>query len=122
MPTALCPHISILQTEDLRRGLEYEIANGETPPNAAERRCLLMSENSHQMKKIVFQCADIHKPVLSVSRCADLGYKCVLDKEGGELVDKVTGEVIPLRRRGNLHVMRAWVRPDKSASDFGSPR
>ena len=77
---------------------------------------------ANQIKKIVFQCADIHKPLLSVSRCADLGYKCVLDKEGEELVDKVTGEVIPLHRRGNLYVMRAWVRPDKSASDFGRPR
>ena len=73
-----------------------------------------MLENSHPTKKRVFQCADIHKPLLSVSRCADLGYKCVLDKEGGELMDKVTGEVIPLHRRGNLYVMRAWVCHDKS--------
>ena len=81
-----------------------------------------MSENSHQKKKIVLQRADIHKPLLSVSRCADLGYKCVLDEEGGERVDKVTGEVIPFHRRGNLYVMRAWVRQDQSASDFGRPR
>ena len=110
-----------MQTEDSRTGLEYEVANGETLPNVGERHCLLISENSHQTKKIVFQCADIHKPFLSVSRCADLGYKCVLDKRGEELVDKVTGEVVPLRR-GNLYVMRAWVRQDKSASEFGRSR
>ena len=121
MPTSLCPHISIISTEDSRRGLEYEVANGETIPNVGERHCILMTEDSLQPKKITFQCADIHKPLLSVSRCADLGYQCVLEKDGGQLVDKATGEVIPLHRRGNLYVMRAWVRQDKS-SDFGRPQ
>jgi hypothetical protein len=83
MPTRLCSHISIVQTEDSRRGMEYEVANGETIPNVGERRCLLMSEDSANPKRITFQCADIHKPLLSVSRCADLGYKCVLDDIGG---------------------------------------
>ena len=121
MPTRLCSHISIVQTEDSRRGMEYEVANGETIPNVGERRCLLMSEDSANPKRITFQCADIHKPLLSVSRCADLGYKCVLDDIGGELIDKVSGEIIPLHRRGNLYVMRAWIRQDES-SDFPRPR
>ena len=77
------------------------------------------------MKKITFQCADIHKPLLSVSRCADLGFDCVLESDDGKLLDKVTGEAIPLHRRGNLYVMRAWIRQDSStppASDFGRQR
>ena len=122
LPTAWCSHISILQSEDSRRGVEYEVANGETIPNLGERHCLLMSENSNIMKKIVFQTADIHKPLLSVSRCADLGYKCTLDVDGGELVDKVTGESIPIHRRGNLYVMRAWVRQDKTVAGFVRPQ
>ena len=121
MPAAMCGHISILQTEDSRRGVEYEVANGETIPNLGERHCLLMSENSNVMKKIVFQCADIHKPLLSVSRCADLGYQCILDDHGGMLKDKINGEEIPLHRRGNLYVMRAWVRQDKP-SGFSRPQ
>ena len=122
LPTNWCSHISILQSYDSRRGVEYEVANGETIPNLGERHCLLMSENSNVMKKIVFQTADIHKPLLSVSRCADLGYKCVLDNDGGELIDKMTGESIPIHRRGNLYVMRAWVRQDKSVEDFVRPQ
>ena len=125
MPTSWCTHISIQQTAESKAGMEYEVANGETIPNVGERRCLLMSEDSHIMKKITFQCADIHKPLLSVSRCADLGFDCVLEATGGRLVDKVTGEAIPLHRRGNLYTMRAWIRQDSStppASDFGRQR
>jgi hypothetical protein len=103
--------------------MEYEGANGETLPNVGERYCVLMTEDSQQEKKITFQCADIHKPLLSVSRCADLGYNCILGKHGGQLVDEVSGEVIPLHRRGNLYVMRAWIKQDKNAAlDFPRPR
>ena len=121
MPTSLCSHISIITTADSRRGMEYEVANGETIPNVGERHCLQMSEDSQQPKRITFQVADIHKPLLSVSRCADLGYKCVLDEKGGGLIDTTSGEIIPLHRRGNLYVMRAWIRQDKS-SDFTRPQ
>ena len=70
----------------------------------------MMTEDSQNAKLITFQCADIHKPLLSVSRCADLGYDCILGREGGHLMDTETKEMIPLHRRGNLYVMRAWVR------------
>jgi hypothetical protein len=122
MPTSWCSHISILQSEDSRRGVEYEVANGETIPNLGERHCCLMSEGSNVMKKIVFQTADIHKPLLSISRCADLGYRCTLDRHGGELVDNETGESIPVHRRGNLYIMRAWIKQDKTVEGFVRPQ
>ena len=114
MPREMCSGISVLQTPDSLRGMEYEVANGASLPNLGERRCLMMSEDSQITKKITFQCADVHKALLSVSRVADLGYACTLGKFGGQLEDTVTGEKIPLHRRGNLYVMRAWIRQDPS--------
>ena len=52
-------------------------------------------------KRIVFQIADVHKPLLSITACSDMGYDCYLGKEGVSLRDRVTGEVIPLERRGS---------------------
>ena len=121
MPMRLCGHISVMETEDSKRGMVYEVANGEEIPNLGERHCLLMTEDSQNPKAIVFQVADIHKPLLSVSRCADLGFQCVMGKHGGQLVDEESGEIIPLHRRGNLYVMRAWVRQNESAG-FPRPR
>ena len=91
MPTNMFQRISILQTEDSRRQRKYEVANGAYIVNKGERKCLLMFENSGIMKKITFQCADVHKPLLAISKVADLGYDCTLGKDGGELKDKVTG-------------------------------
>ena len=49
-------------------------------------------------KRITFQIADVHKPLLSISACSDMGYECYLGKNGGTLDDTVTGEIIPLQR------------------------
>ena len=92
------------------------MANGAHIKNLGERRCEMMTVGSGKSKAITFQVADVHTPLLSISGCADMGYDCYLGKSGGHLVDTETGERIPLERRDNLYVMRAWVRQDPGHS------
>jgi hypothetical protein len=73
----------------------------------------MMTIGSSVCKNIVFQVADVHKPLLSISGCADMGFDCYLGEKGGHLLDKHTGEKIPLERRENLYIMRAWIRQDQ---------
>ena len=68
-------------------------------------------------KRIVFQIADVHKPLLSITACSDMGYDCYLGKEGGSLRDRATGEVIPLERRGSLYTLKMWVRQAADADN-----
>ena len=117
MPISMCGHISVISTPESRAGLEYEVANGASIPNVGERHCLVMTEDAQSMKKLIFQCADVHKALLSVANVADMGFECLLGKEGGILRDVTSGEVIPLHRRGNLYHMRAWVKADET-QDF----
>ena len=93
-------------------GLMYEVADGKEIPNLGERRCLMMTENSMMAKRIAFQCADVHKALLSVGKLVDHGYECILGKDGGVLRDVDTGDTIPLHRRENLYVMKAWVKQE----------
>ena len=116
MPRKMCEGISILQNSLSRAGTKYEVANGAHIKNLGERRCEMMTVGSGKSKRITFQVADVHKPLLSISGCADMGYDCYLGKKGGHLVDTETGEMIPLERRENLYVMRAWVRQDPTVS------
>ena len=116
MPRALCPGISILQNRLSREGVEYEVANGAHIPNLGERRCEMMTVGSVVGKRITFQVADVHKPLLSVTDCADMGFDCYLGDKGGHLIDRQTEERIPLERRENLYVMRAWIRQDPTVS------
>ena len=68
------------------------------------------------VKRMTFQVADVHKPLLSVTDCADMGFDCYLGDKGGHLIDRQTEERIPLERRENLYVMRAWIRQDPDVS------
>jgi hypothetical protein len=96
-------------------GMEYEVASGESIPNLGERRCEMWTEGAAFPKAITMQVADIHKALLSLSRCADMGYESRFGASFGCLIDRQSGEVIPLQRRGNLYILKAWVR----AAPFG---
>jgi hypothetical protein len=50
-----------------------------------------------------------------------MGFRCILDRNGGYLEDKTSGERTPIRRKGNLYVMKMWVRQAK-ANASGFPR
>ena len=113
MPTNMCKEIPIVESERQRDKMEYEVANGETIPNEGERHCLLMTLGAKTPKRITFQVADVHKALLSITRVADAGYECHLGKKGGFLLDIFTGERVPIMRKGNLYVMKAWVREDQ---------
>ena len=67
---------------------------------------------------IDLQVADFHNPLLSLSRCADLGYKSCLGNTCGHVLDHETGEAIPLARKGNLYTLRVWVRAARTGHAF----
>ena len=123
MPPGLCMGIPIFENDLSRAGVEYEVANGESIPNLGERQCQVMTVGSMTPKKIVFQVAEVHKPLLSVAACSDMGFDCFLGQEGGTLKDRVTGECIPLERHGSLYSMKMWVRqsPEIPGQGFSGP-
>ena len=57
-----------------------------------------------------FQVADVHKPLLSLSKAADMGFTSHLEKDGGYIEDTQSGERIQIQRRGNLYMLQLWVR------------
>ena len=80
----------------------------------------MMTIGPRSCKRIAFQVADVHKPLLSISGCADMGFDCYLGDKCGYLLDKQLGEKIPLERRDNLYVMLAWIRQDPGVN-VGQP-
>ena len=110
MPKSCCSSIRIVPSPASIRGIDYEVANKQTIPNLGERHCLMWTENAEEVLGIVMQVADVHKPLLSLSRCADLGYQSILGKRAGCLECQTTGQIIPLERKGNLYVLKAWIK------------
>ena len=69
-----------------------------------------MTEGSQISKLMDFQVCDVHKPLLSAAKVCDMNYKCMLERNGGHLIDQESGDTIPLHRRGSLYVMYLWVK------------
>ena len=126
MPRLGFDGIPIVPSLQSLAGIEYEVANSETIPNLGERRCQMAIPGSTQLRSITFQVADVHKPLLSVAKCADLGYECRLGKNGGVLIELDTGEQIPLVREGNLYSMKVWIKAKptepSNGQGFSRPR
>ena len=98
MPMPLCSEIVLRESEQQRKGMEFEVADGASIRNEGERRCLMMTRNASEPRHITFQVADVHKALLSITRAADVGYECHLGQRGGCLLDFYTGEKMPIAR------------------------
>ena len=120
MPRDLLAHIRIVPSEQSRAKVEYEVASGHTVPNLGERHCEIFADGCKKSLLINFQVADVHRPLLSLSRAADMGFKSYLGKEGGWLEDTETGEWLPIKRKGDLYVMDMRIRA-APASCTGGP-
>ena len=73
MHTSICFHTLIMSAPDSKRGIEYEVASGESIANLGERHCQVMTVGSMAPKRIIVQIADVHKPLLSITACSDMG-------------------------------------------------
>ena len=96
MPANMCGKLAIVPRKSMNEGVEYEVASGATIPTLGGPRCRLMTLGCTIPKRIIFRVARVHKPLLSISCCADMGFDCYLGKVRGHLEDTVTGERIPL--------------------------
>ena len=117
IPKSLCAHIPIRPSLQSINLMEYEVADGSTIPNLGERRCMMWTEGGGDARPINLQVADVHKALLSLSRCADMGFESRFGRLAGALIDEESGEVIPLKRKGNLYVLKCWLK----AAPFGRP-
>ena len=69
-----CEKMKVYSSMQSERGLQYEVANAQTLPCLGERRLEVWTEGAESAKSMAIQVADVHKPLLSPSRCADMGF------------------------------------------------
>ena len=110
MARKLCGKIQVQPPSHSINGMEYEVADENTILNLGERRCLMWANGASKPRAINLQVADVHKALLSLSRCADMGFESRFGRVAGALIDEEMEEVIPLERKGNLYVLKCWLR------------
>ena len=93
-------------------------ANGSKLPNFGQMM-LSFQNSAGTAGRIMFQVANITKPLVSVSKLVDDGHQVVFDEKASYIIHKATGRKMLLKRERGVFVVDAYVEPRKSASkDF----
>ena len=94
-------------SESSKRGVVYEVANGERVPNLGEKRFRASTEEG-LVRDLRAQVADINRPLLSVSKLVATGHTIVFGP-GGSYIHDPNGDHIWMNEAGGMYTLRLWV-------------
>ena len=116
LPDQLLLSIPTTESSASRRGVEYEVANGQRVPNEGEKRFNAITEEGVD-KKVVMQVCDVNQGLISVSKMTAAGNRVVFDNDGSYIEDKKSGDVMWMERRNGMFTLKLWVpKPGSNAS------
>ena len=101
VPTGTLPGEKPRETEALRRGMLYMVANGAAIMNRVEMTLRGKAENGTTMN-IIAQVSEIMKPLAAVRKIIKNGNRVVMDEEGSYIENKKTEE--NAHEKGKRHV------------------
>ena len=99
------------------RGLHYVSASGNRLPNRGEQTVRFLTKDGTRAS-LLFQVAGINKPLVSVSRLIDEGWKVFFDIEGSYLLHKASKRKIMMDRTRGVFTVEAYVEPEDKAPGF----
>jgi hypothetical protein len=102
-----------------KAGGKYRAANGARIPNLGQVKVPFMNEDGAKCG-IVFQVAEVERPLISATQLAASGNAVIIDGKGAKIVNMKTKKVMNLVKRGGVYVLRMRVRADP-APGFPGP-
>ena len=96
-----------------KRGVMYQVANGEVIPNQGEKRILAVTEEGVE-KRLVLQVCEVNQGLISASKLAASGNRVILDDDGSYVENKSSGQKTWLEKRDGMYIMKLWVHRVKS--------
>ena len=102
------------------RGLHYVSASGNRLPNKGEQKVRFLTKDG-TWASLMFQLAGINKPLVSVSRLIDEGWKVVFDDEESYMLHKKTNRKIVMERTRGVFSIEAFVEPESKEPVFSQP-
>ena len=102
-----------------KSGRKHRGPDGSRIPNLGQQAVVFRSDEGHQCG-MTWQIADVERPLIAVSHLSMANNRVVLERDGGEIVHKVTAHKIKVLRKGGVYVVRMWVPQRKTQETGGS--
>ena len=104
----MLPEVELKEGAASRRGVEYEVANGEKIPNLGEKKFRGTTVEG-TARNITAQVCEVNKALLSVKKVMSAGNRVVFDSEGSYIEDKVTHEKMWMVEDKGMFLLKMWV-------------
>ena len=110
------PNLPIRPSAGSKRGQHYVAANGGRIANLGEQYMKMFTEDGAEAD-MVYQIAEVKRPLCSISRLCDRGNRVVFGKSGGLIHKLRSGQVTRFPREGGVYVLETMVdtAPEKPA-------
>ena len=107
-PPGMAPHVEVRPSPGSIRGQTYATASKEKLPNLGQQHLQACTEEG-EYTEVLFQIADVSKPLVSVSAICEKGNRVIFGRSGGIVQNLRTGSETPFRRLSGIYVLDMWL-------------
>ena len=118
-PPSMLPGVKIEESEGSKRGQKYTSASKHKLKNLGQQQVHACTEDG-DTTDLLFQIADVSKPLVSVSAICERGNRVIFGRAGGVVQNLHSGKQIPFYRRNGIYVLSLWLQ-DSDERPFGRP-
>ena len=115
-PPTMAPNCTIRPSEGSKRGQKFTSASKHKLKNLGEQRLEACTEDGHETE-VLFQIADVSRPLVSVSGICERGNRVIFGRAGGVVQCLKTGRETPFYKRNGIYVLSMWIK-DGDSSGF----
>ena len=115
----MLPNVKVVPSEGSKRGQKWTSASKHKLKNLGEQKVRACTEDGDQTE-LLFQVADVSKPLVSVAAICEKGNRVIFGRSGGVVKNLKTGREIPLARRNGIYILSLWLQ-DGDEADFVRP-
>ena len=107
-PPSMLPNVQVKPSEGSKRGQKFTSASKHKLKNLGEQRAKAYTEQGEQAE-VLFQIADVSKPLVSVSAICERGNRVIFGRNGGIVQNLYTGSQTPFYRENGVYVLSMWL-------------
>ena len=111
----------LVATDEAKAGVEFTAANGTAIKYYGNKKINGISDDGVKVGMEV-AVADVKKTLAAVGSICDAGNRVIFEADGGEIVNKKTGETIKMKRERGVYNFNIWVKRNAKGRIPGVPR
>ena len=110
-PPSMAPQVNIEESPGSKRGHHYVSASAGRLPNMGQQ-LLRVQTNEGRDAKVVYEIAEVSRPLTAVSATCDQGNWVAYTPQGGFIMNCQTGRRTHFERRGGIYELDLWIKDE----------